>query len=85
LAIFIRIKKTARFFIAGFKNNKNIMKGKYITTQIIMACLASEAERKKTAANRLSGINPGKNMESKSDNLAELINEHRPAVHLKVA
>jgi hypothetical protein len=61
------------------------MKGKYITTQIIMACLASEAERKKTAANRLPGINPGKIMERKFVDLDEHSNEHQPAVQLKVA
>jgi hypothetical protein len=61
------------------------MKGKYITTQIIMACLASEAERKRTAANRLSGIDIDKKMASCLNELVEHDNERQAERLLKVA
>ena len=61
------------------------MKGKYITTQIIMACLASEAERKRTAANRIPGIDIDKKMASCLNELVEHDNERQAERLLKVA
>ena len=61
------------------------MKGKYITTQIIMACLASEAERKRTAAKRLPAINIDKKLAIHLNDMVEQDNENLSEGKLKVA